>query len=145
MLVTEQFIQSLVRRYGKQKISTDGGGTWYPQACKFLKIEHIIYIRLMGKTSFERTIQYVKDRTECFDDYFICRKERCKLKHVMKWLLLFVHMYNKEIIEKVKTGKRRAELAFKNYINYLYSPQEYEREMGFSSLRSRYSQTPYGI
>ena len=31
MLVAEQFIQSLVRRYGKQKISTDGG-TWYPQA-----------------------------------------------------------------------------------------------------------------
>jgi nitrogen regulatory protein PII len=28
MLVAEQFIQSLVRRYGKQKISTDGG-TWY--------------------------------------------------------------------------------------------------------------------
>ena len=51
MLVAEQFIQSLVRRYGKQKISTDGGGTWYPQACKFLKIEHIIYIRLMGKAS----------------------------------------------------------------------------------------------
>jgi transposase-like protein len=51
MLAAEQFIQSLVRRYGKQKISTDGGGTWYPQACKFLKIEHIIYIRLMGKAS----------------------------------------------------------------------------------------------
>jgi hypothetical protein len=58
-----------------------------------------------GKSIIERTIQYVKDRTECFDDYFPCRKERCKLKHVMKWLLLFVHMYNKEVIEKVKTGK----------------------------------------
>jgi hypothetical protein len=51
VVAEQQFIQSLVRRYGKQKISTDGGGTWYPQACKFLKIEHIIYIRLMGKAS----------------------------------------------------------------------------------------------
>jgi ribosome biogenesis SPOUT family RNA methylase Rps3 len=54
MLVAEQFIQSLVRRYGKQNISTDGG-IWYPlQACKFLKIENIIniiYIHLMGKAS----------------------------------------------------------------------------------------------
>jgi hypothetical protein len=50
VVAEQQFIQSLVRRYGKQKISTDGG-TWYPQACKFLKIEHIIYIRLMGKAS----------------------------------------------------------------------------------------------
>jgi putative transposase len=103
ILVAEQFIQSLVRRYGKQKISTDGG-TWYPQACKFLKIEHHLHSSY-GKSIIERTIQYVKDRTECFDDYFPCRKERCKLKHVMKWLLLFVHMYNKEVIEKVKTGK----------------------------------------
>ena len=44
-----------------------------------------------------------------FDLTFPCRKERRKLEHVMKWLLLlFVHMhnmYNKEVIEKVKTRK----------------------------------------
>jgi putative transposase len=33
MLVAEQFIQSLIREYGKHNISTDGG-TWYPQACR---------------------------------------------------------------------------------------------------------------
>jgi hypothetical protein len=48
LVVAEQFIQSLVRRYGKQNISTDGG-TWYPQACKFLKIEHHLHIHLMGR------------------------------------------------------------------------------------------------
>jgi putative transposase len=37
MLIAEQFIQSLVRKYGKHSVSTDGG-TWYPQACKFLKL-----------------------------------------------------------------------------------------------------------
>jgi putative transposase len=80
MLVAEQFIiQSLVRRYGKQNISTDGG-TCYPQACKFLKIEHQLHSSY-GKSIIERTIQYFKDRTDCFDDYFHCRKERCKLEH----------------------------------------------------------------
>jgi putative transposase len=103
ILVAEQFIQSLVRRYGKQNISTDGG-IWYPQACKFLKIEHHLHSS-NGKSIIERTIQYVKDRTECFDDYFPCRKERCKLEHVKKWSLLFVLMYNNEAIEKVKTAK----------------------------------------
>jgi putative transposase len=39
MLIAEQFIQSLVRKYGKHSVSTDGG-TWYPQACKFLKLKH---------------------------------------------------------------------------------------------------------
>jgi putative transposase len=35
------------------------------------------------KSIIERTIQYIKDRTkECFDDYFPCRKKKCKLKHV---------------------------------------------------------------
>jgi hypothetical protein len=31
----EQFIQSLIREYGKHNDSTDGG-TWYPQACRSL-------------------------------------------------------------------------------------------------------------
>ena len=38
MLVAERFIQSLIRRYGRHNISTDGG-TWYPQACRFLNVK----------------------------------------------------------------------------------------------------------
>jgi hypothetical protein len=38
----------------------------------------------------ERTIQYIKDRTKCFDDYFRCRKKKCKLKHMQNWFNLFV-------------------------------------------------------
>ena len=30
MLIAEQFLKSLVKRYGKRPVSTDGG-TWYPQ------------------------------------------------------------------------------------------------------------------
>jgi putative transposase len=68
MLVAEQFIQSLIRKYGKQNISTDGGGPWYPQACTFLNLEHHIHSSV-EKNFVERTIQYMKDRTECFDDF----------------------------------------------------------------------------
>lgn len=84
MLIAEQFIKSLVRRYGKCNISTDGD-TWYPQACKFLKLKHHVH-SFYEKSIIERTIQYVKDRTESFDDYFPCRKERsCKLEHILNW------------------------------------------------------------
>ncbi len=73
------------------------GGTWYPQACKFLKVEHHIHSPY-EKSVIERTIQYVKDRIECFDDYFPCKKNNCKLKHVKQWLGLFVDQHNKETV-----------------------------------------------
>jgi hypothetical protein len=56
MLVAEQFIQSLIRKYGKHNISTDGGRTWYPQACRFLNVEHHVHSPL-EKSFIERTIQ----------------------------------------------------------------------------------------
>ena len=88
MFVAERFIGGLVKRHGQHPISTDGG-TWYPQACKFLKLNHHIHSPF-EKSLIERRIQYIKDRTESFDDYFPCRKENCNLKHVKNWLSLFV-------------------------------------------------------
>jgi len=41
LIVAEQFLQDLFKKYGKNPVSTDdGGGTWYPQACRFLKLRH---------------------------------------------------------------------------------------------------------
>ncbi|MDN5867254.1 MAG: DDE-type integrase/transposase/recombinase [Candidatus Nitrosocosmicus sp.] len=80
MLITERFISSLVKIHGKHPISTDGG-TWYPQACRFLNIDLHIHSSLK-KRLIERTMQYIKDRTERFDNYFPCRIKNCKLKHV---------------------------------------------------------------
>jgi putative transposase len=57
MLVVEQFVKSLIRKYGKHSISTDGG-TWYPQACGFLNIEHHNHSSY-EKSFIERTIQYI--------------------------------------------------------------------------------------
>ena len=39
VVVVEQFLKELIKKYGKYPVSTDGGGTWYPQACRFLKLE----------------------------------------------------------------------------------------------------------
>jgi putative transposase len=96
MLVAERFISSLINRYGKHPISTDGG-TWYPQACRFLKVNHRIHSTL-EKSLIERTMQYIKDRTEGFDDYFPCKKNKCKSNHVKQWLNLFIDQHNKSIL-----------------------------------------------
>jgi putative transposase len=37
MFVAERFLSNVVKEYGEHSVSTDGG-TWYPQACQFLKL-----------------------------------------------------------------------------------------------------------
>jgi putative transposase len=96
MFVAERFMTGLVKGYGKHHVSTDGG-TWYPQACRFLKLRHHIHSAL-EKSLIERKMQYIKDRTESFDNYFPCRKEKCKLNHMINWMNLFVNYPNKEVI-----------------------------------------------
>ena len=68
MLVAEKFIRSLVSKYGKHTVYTDGG-TWYPlEACNVLRLKHHIHSHL--ESLMERVNQYFKDRTEGFDDYY---------------------------------------------------------------------------
>ncbi len=95
MFVAERFLSNVIKEYGNHPVSSDGG-TWYPQACRFLKLVHHLH-SLYEKSIIERTMQYTKDRTEGFDDYFPCRKKKCKLKHVRQWLNLFADYYNKEL------------------------------------------------
>jgi putative transposase len=96
MLVAERCLSKVVEKHGSHPVSTDGG-TWYPQACRFLKLQHHLHSNY-EKSIIERTMQYIKDRTENFDDYFPCRKKNCKLKHVQQWLNLFAYYYNREIL-----------------------------------------------
>ena len=42
MFIAERFLSGVVRYYGIHPVSTDGG-TWYPMACKFLKLKHHIH------------------------------------------------------------------------------------------------------
>jgi len=93
----ERFISSVIQIHSKRPVSTDGG-TWYPQACRFLNLKHHLHSSY-EKSIIERTMQFIKDRTECFDnDYFPCKKKNCKLMHVQNWLNLFIDHYNKEVI-----------------------------------------------
>ena len=62
MFVAERFLSNMVKAYGKHPVSTDGG-TWYPQACEFLKLNHHIHSS-WEKSLIERSIQYIKDRTQ---------------------------------------------------------------------------------
>jgi putative transposase len=96
MFVVEKFLNSLIKDYGKHTLSTDGG-TWYPYACRLLKVNHHLH-STYEKSIIERTIQYIKDRTEYFDDYFPCRTEKCRLIHLRNWLKLFVDYHNREVI-----------------------------------------------
>lgn len=75
MLVAEKFISDLIKAQGNHPLCT-GGSSWYPTACQFLKLKHHIHSPL-EKSLIERKIQYIKDRTECFDDNFPCNKKNC--------------------------------------------------------------------
>jgi hypothetical protein len=48
--------------------------------CRLLKVNHDHHHYHLHSTYdkiiIERIIQYINDRTECFDDYFPCRKKR---------------------------------------------------------------------
>ncbi|MEM3727068.1 MAG: DDE-type integrase/transposase/recombinase [Candidatus Bathyarchaeia archaeon] len=77
------FLKRLKRRYGFKPIYTDGG-PWYPLACKWARLKHYRYSE-EWQNLMERAIQALKDRTECFDDYFPCWHEEergCKARHV---------------------------------------------------------------
>jgi putative transposase len=46
----ERFLSDIVNEFGQHHVSTDGGGTWCPQSCKFLKLKHHLH------SSYEESI-----------------------------------------------------------------------------------------
>ena len=64
MFVAEKFIRSLVEKYGKHTVYTEGG-RWYPEACNVLGLKHHLHSPLETNL-IERVMQYFKDRTESF-------------------------------------------------------------------------------
>ena len=109
MFIAENFLRSLVEKYGRHTVYTDGV-TRFPQACNFYILKHHLHSSL-EKSLIERIIQYFKDRTESFDDYYPCiinQNRNCDLSHVYNWLKLFIYLYNTTIRNKipfVKGGK----------------------------------------
>ena len=99
MFMAEGFLYPLSEKRGEHPVSTDGDRTWYPQACQFLKLRHHIRSQY-EKSVIERAMQCIKDRMESFDDCFPYKKEKCKLRHVINWLTLFVKFHNNELFLK---------------------------------------------
>jgi putative transposase len=63
MFVAENFLYGIVDKPGHQyPVSTADGGTWYPQACHFLKLKHRIhpFVYKDEKSIIELTMQYIK-------------------------------------------------------------------------------------
>ena len=89
MFVAEKFIRSLVQKYGRHPVYTDGG-TWYPEACNVIGLKDHLHSPF-EKNLIERVNQYFKDRTEGFDDYYPCiqKENECNLFHVYNWILFF--------------------------------------------------------
>jgi putative transposase len=91
--VCYQFFKQLRNRFGGRKPIFTDGARWYNDACKWLRLKHIVYGTEL-KNIMERFIhQHIKDRTECFDDHFPCRKEGCEMQHVWNWLKLLFVLY----------------------------------------------------
>jgi putative transposase len=101
MLILSSFLKSLLEKYGRHTVYSDGG-TWYPEACNVLGLKHRLHSSL-EKSLMERVMQYFKDRSESFDDYYPCsKKEECNLEHVYNSIELFTSMYNNTIVNKNK-------------------------------------------
>jgi putative transposase len=95
MLIAESFLKSLIKLYGKHAVVyPSDGGSWYPEACNSLGLKHILHSPF-EKSIIERAMEFVKDRTEGFDDYYPCRKKvvDCNLIHVYQWLIYIVHIF----------------------------------------------------
>jgi hypothetical protein len=76
MLVVESFLRSLVKVYGTHTaVYSDCGGTWYHEARSSLGLKHRLHT-CSEKGQIERgAIQYFKDRTENFDDYYLLNRD----------------------------------------------------------------------
>ena len=109
MFVADNFIRSLVSKYGRHTVYTDGG-TWYDEACNVLRLKHYLHSSV-EKSLMERVNQYFKDRIESFDDYYPCmQKDGCNLFHVHNWIQFFVTMYNDTTINNNDFGLKEVRI-----------------------------------
>jgi hypothetical protein len=56
---TGRFV-SFETKLGLNGFKTTDSGTWYPRACKFLKLRHNIHSSPVEKSLIERTMQYIR-------------------------------------------------------------------------------------
>ena len=87
MFVAENFIRSLVDKYGRhiQFIQMEVVLGTHTDMYFSISKKHRLHSSL-EKSLIERIMQYYKDRTECFDDYYPCtskkKKKNCDQGHM---------------------------------------------------------------
>ncbi|HXT83079.1 MAG TPA: DDE-type integrase/transposase/recombinase, partial [Verrucomicrobiae bacterium] len=69
----KRFLFNVVKDYGEHPVSTDGC-TWYPQSCKFLKINHHLHSSLK-KNIIERKFSILKTEQNVLMTIFHVKKE----------------------------------------------------------------------
>ena len=80
------FLRRLIGIDGKYTVYSDGG-SWYREACSYLGLKHLLHSPF-EKSIVERTIEYLKDRTEASNDYYPCMKAgSCNLQHAFPLLI----------------------------------------------------------
>ncbi|MGH9917271.1 MAG: DDE-type integrase/transposase/recombinase [Nitrososphaerales archaeon] len=102
ILDVHTFLKRLRSAYGMKPIWTDEG-TFYPEACRWLRLEHHVY-PTEWKNIIERMNQVLKDRLENFDDTFPCMKEDCDRGHVHNWISVF-RFYNNYVRTNEEIGR----------------------------------------
>jgi len=94
IFVCYQLFKQIRTKFGNKPVYTDGAYWYNDDACKWLRLKHIVYETDL-KNIMERLFQQIKDRTECFDDNFPCKSYGCDRKHICNWLrmyILYLHM-----------------------------------------------------
>jgi hypothetical protein len=94
MFIAQTFLKSLVKSYDKHEYTQMEN--MYPEACSSIGLEHRLHTPFK-KNIIERSIQYFKYETECFNDYYFCIKSGCNILYVYKWARLFMFMRNAAI------------------------------------------------
>jgi transposase-like protein len=92
-------------------------GRWYPEACNVLGLKHHLHSPLETNL-IERVMQYFKDRTESFDDYYpgIQKEENeCNLLHVHNWIQFFVSK-SSVIMNVITPSSKHSVYIFKNLV-----------------------------
>jgi len=69
MLGAEKFIRSLVSKYRKHAVYTDGN-TWYDEACNVLKLKYYLHSSLEKSLMDRVGLDPLKMRTPCNGDFF---------------------------------------------------------------------------
>jgi hypothetical protein len=120
LIVDERFIvASLINNFGKHMLFQHQTMVWSMVSTSSMPVfeSRSPYLFSIGEKRDRKNNAICKDRTEeGFDDYFLCKKNECKLKHVRQWFYLFINQNNREVSSKINRAGSTYFKLIKQYI-----------------------------